>query len=370
MRNRKLRVKKFLSQIKKIYGDSISFPDLDYRNNRTRVNVKCSIHNTIYTAWPCNLISGRRGCTKCCGNLTQEDFIEKSIDVHGFKYNYDKVKFVNTTTPVTITCPIHGDWDTKPITHYHNGSKCPKCAPFDRRLSTDEFIDKARQVHGNKYGYDKVVLDTIQATVEIKCPTHGYFKQPARAHLAGHNCKKCGILSTKNTLEEFITTANKIHGNTYDYSRAVYVNSKTKLTVVCKYHGEFYVRPNSHIANKSGCPRCRESYGERMIAHYLDQFGITFKKEYSFKGSRYRFDFYLPKHNVLIEFHGIQHYEPVDRFGGWDNHLCTVRNDVVKVKFAVENNMHLLVFNYKDLSGNKLFDNLKKELINLNIISA
>lgn len=174
---------------------------------------------------------------------------------------------------------------------------------------------------------------------------------------------------TKSNLEEFVDKAIEVHGAIYDYSKAVYVNSKTKLTVICRHRGEFRVNPNSHVTNKSGCPRCRESYGERMIANYLDELNIRFKKEYSLKGSRYRFDFYLPEHRVLIEFHGIQHYEPVERFGGEEGHFAVACRDIAKNLLAIKNNIPLIVLNHVDLSEDKLLDNLKKELTKLNIIS-
>lgn len=359
----------FLGMMKDLYGDALSFPNLNYQNQRTKITVRCNIHNVEYAAWPTNLTQGRKSCPRCAGILTCADFIEKARKTHSLKYNYDKVRFVNTTTKVTVTCPEHGDWEVKPVVHYNDGSGCPKCALENNHLNIGSFIKKAQTVHGHIYDYSKVAISKNTDVITIKCPHHGYFDQPARAHLAGHKCKRCSINGTKHTLEKFIAMAKEIHGSTYDYSRAEYVNSKTKLTVLCKYHGEFYIKPNTHIGQRTGCPRCRESYGERLVAKYLDEFGIVFKKEFSLKDNKYRFDFYLPDYRVLIEFHGIQHYEPVERFGGLDGHLAVIRRDIAKMRLAHENNMTLIVLNHKDLSGNKLFDNLKKELIKLNIIS-
>lgn len=371
MRKRNERSERFLEQMRSIYGDTLSFPNLNYHNRCNKVLVRCNIHNFEYEAWPTNLARGKRGCLKCCGILTREDFIVKSRAVHGDVYNYDKVKFINTTTKVTITCPKHGDWDTKPFKHYHSngGTGCPQCAIEKSRLSLDRFIETARTIHGDKYNYDMVAIEKQTSIVKIGCPIHGYFNQEARVHLSGSGCKLCFNARNKNTLEGFIAKAKEVHGNTYDYSRAVYVNSKVKLTVICKLHGEFYIKPNSHNSSKTGCPRCRESYGERLIAKHLSELNIKFKKECALKDSRYRFDFYLPDHNVLIEFHGVQHYEPVERFGGVKGHLATISRDYKKLLLVAERNIPLIVLNHLDLTNDALYDKLNSELIKLNIIS-
>ena len=363
------RAKAFLERMRRLYGDTLIFPDLNYISNRKKVSVRCAIHNVDYTAWPTNLSSGRKGCPACGPKLTLRDFIERARKTHGNKYNYDKVEFVNTTTKVTVTCPIHGDWSVKPVVHYNDGSGCPGCALDNNHLNKATFIDKAKMVHGDRYDYSNVIVRTNRDVVKIICPTHGEFEQAARSHIAGYKCRQCMIEASRSSLKEFIKKAREVHGDTYDYSQAVYVNSKTKLTVLCKHHGPFKIIPNSHIMSKTGCPRCRESYGERLIANCLTELGLNFKKEYSFKGSKYRFDFYLPGHNVLIEFHGIQHYLPVERFGGADGHFATVVRDIAKTVLAQKKNIPLLVFNYEDLLSDKLISNLKKELAKLKVIS-
>jgi len=369
MKKKYIRTKQFLDTMKNLFGDTLSFPNLNYQNQRTKVSVTCNIHNRTYDAWPSNLVRGKRGCKRCGKHLTRLDFIEESRKKHGVKYSYDNVKFINTTTKVSVTCPIHGDWEVKPISHYYEGSGCPSCALENNHLNKDSFIEKARAVHGNLYDYSDVIISKNTDMVQIKCPIHGRFEQPARAHLAGHRCMKCAHQSQRSTLEEFIEKAKGIHGDTYDYSRAKYVNSKTKLTVMCNTHGPWEVRPCSHIGSKTGCPRCRESFGERKLVVYLEKLGIAYVKEYSFTGSRFRYDFYLPDVKVLIEFHGIQHYKPVELFGGAEGYYDTVCRDLAKAILADGKDIPLLVFNREDLANDKLFDNLKKELRKLDIIS-
>lgn len=173
MRKRNERTSQFLGQMKKLYGDSLSFPDLNYRNQRSKITVRCNLHNVEYQAWPTNLSSGKRGCPRCGKKLTIEDFIIKARKRHGVKYSYDKVSFVNTMTKVTITCPIHGDWRTKPYIHYHVGSECPKCVADSNRMTADKFIGKAKAIHGDRYDYSNVVISKRTDVVSIGCPIHG-----------------------------------------------------------------------------------------------------------------------------------------------------------------------------------------------------
>ena len=111
---------------------------------------------------------------------------------------------------------------------------------------------------------------------------------------------------------KFVEKARKIHGNKYDYSKVNYINAQTKVKITCPEHGEFWQKPNNHLNGKS-CPLCSESHGEREIRKLLDKYGIRYEREKTFDdlngigGGQLRFDFYLPDHNMCIEFDGEQH---------------------------------------------------------------
>ena len=368
MRKRNEREMRFLSKVDNLYGESVTLIGLKYKTNREKVKVRCNIHNVEYSTWIFNFIRGNRGCPRCAKKLTIEDFIDKSVATHGNKYSYDKVIFKNATTKVTITCPKHGDFETRPVSHYYEGCECPECAKDKERLGLPSFVKRAKEIHGDMYNYDKVRFTSLTESVIITCPKHGDFNQPARSHLAGHSCKQCSLDRTRSNLKRFIQQANEIHGSTYDYTKSVYRNSKTLLTVICKTHGEFVIRPNSHISSKGGCPRCRESYGERCSAAVLDELNIRYVREYKIEGSLFRYDFYLNDHGILLEFHGIQHYMPVNRFGGLNSYFDTVRRDIEKIKLAELKNLKLVVVNYKDLASGKLPKVIKKRLKELNVI--
>lgn len=181
-------------------------------------------------------------------------FIKKAIELHGIdKYQYGLVQYVDNSTKVEILCPEHGDFYIRPNSHVSKAGGCPKCSG-KYQPTTKEWIENARKVHGDLYDYSKVVYTKRADKVEIVCPEHGPFLQEAGNHLKGSGCAKCSnhVPST----EEWITLAKKVHGNRYDYSNSEYINSNTKLEIICPEHGSFEQTPNNHINYFSGCPKC------------------------------------------------------------------------------------------------------------------
>jgi hypothetical protein len=119
---------------------------------------------------------------------------------------------------------------------------------------TNIFITKVIKKHGNKYDYSKVNYINIRTKIIIICKIHGEFEQTPKNHLIGQGCKKCGKTCSYNT-EEYIKQAINIHDNTYDYSKVNYINSRTKIIIICNIHGEFYQIPNNHLQGH-GCKKC------------------------------------------------------------------------------------------------------------------
>lgn len=126
-----------------------------------------------------------------------------------------------------------------------------------RGMTRDEFIAKARAVHGDKYDYSKVVYVNQSVDVIIICPEHGEFLQRPNNHYMGAGCPLCAG-NHKMTTKTFIKRAREIHGDKYDYSKSVYVNSKTKLIISCPEHGDFEQSPDKHLSGH-GCPMCAQS---------------------------------------------------------------------------------------------------------------
>ena len=124
-----------------------------------------------------------------------------------------------------------------------------------KRLTTGEFILRARKVHGDKYNYSLTDYQNARSTVTIVCSTHGEFEQTPNNHLSGSACSKCSGTNKKITTDEFIKRARKVHGNKYNYSESDYNGAFKKLTIICPIHGTFEQKPSVHT-HGSGCHKC------------------------------------------------------------------------------------------------------------------
>ncbi len=114
-----------------------------------------------------------------------------------------------------------------------------------KKWTTEQFISFAQSVHGNKYNYSLANYTYNKAKIIIICKNHGEFLQRSYDHLRGHGCKKCVSNTQKLTIDDFIKKSNSIHGNKYSYEEVVYTNNKTKVLIRCKKHGLFEQKPKA-----------------------------------------------------------------------------------------------------------------------------
>ena len=286
---------------------------------------------------------------------TTEEFVRGAIKVHGNKYDYSKVEYKNNKTKVCIICPEHGEFWQTPCNHL-NGNGCPVCADENkkkiRRSNTEEFIEKAKRVFpGDKYTYMKVDYYNNRKKVIVTCKDHGDFLTKPNDFLHGHGCPVCRYISahdkTRKTTEQFIFDARKIHGGKYDYSKVNYVGAHQKVCIICPEHGEFWQEPNVHLKGY-GCPKCSQSHLETSIQKLLTENNIGFEYEKQFDWLKntlpMSIDFYLPELKVGIECQGLQHFRPIEWFGGIEAFNSCVARDVLKNKLCTENGLSLLYY--------------------------
>jgi len=219
-----------------------------------------------------------------------------------------------------------------------------------KKLTQEEFIAKAKLIHGDKYDYNKTIYINSRTKLTIICPIHGEFLQEANSHIQGKGCDFCGVISMANfsrkSKEEFITKAKIIHEDRYDYSLVQYINGRTKVKIICPKHGEFSQRPIDHIGLKNGCPNCKTSKSENKIRSFLENYNIKFTPQHTFndcrgKKNKLPFDFYLPDYNTCIEYDGEQHFKIIP---GWGHQkLETIQyNDSIKSTYCQSNNINLI----------------------------
>ena len=384
MKGHKLTNKEFKERINEIFGEryDLSKADVENRDEKGRICIICPEHGEFYKT-PNNILLGH-GCPKCAfkkmgdaKSKTTKWFIEKAKEIHGDKYNYNKVKYNGNRNKVCIICPEHGEFWQTPNNHL-KGEGCKFCA-FDelskkKKMDIKSFIEKSIKIHNNKYDYRKVDLENRdeKGRVCIICPEHGEFWQTPNSHLQGNGCKKCSKFNPpiKLTTEEFIERAKEVHGDKYDYSKVKYINNRTKIPIFCNKkdengieHGEFYTTP--HLLLKgSGCPKCKQNYKlENEVRLLLVKNNIDFEEKKTFDGLKRKIalrpDFYLPKYNIVIECQGEQHFKPINFSGRGKEYSekmfeINKERDEIKRKYFYDNNITMLEYTHcKDTNGVK-----------------
>jgi hypothetical protein len=136
-----------------------------------------------------------------------------------------------------------------------------------RRKTTEQFILESKEIHPDKYDYDKTSYIRRDSDVTITCPTHGDFEQRPGNHLNGQGCPKCGLLkctlSGTKSSSSFIEEAKSVHTNLYSYDEVEYTGAHEKVTITCPIHGNFEQTPANHLSG-SGCKMCtKKGWGDR-----------------------------------------------------------------------------------------------------------
>lgn len=189
---------------------------------------------------------------------TTKEFIDLCNKVHHSFYDYSKINYIKAHTKICIICPKHGEFLQDANSHLR-GCGCPKCAHEHLSIinakTLDEFIKDATNIHGDYYDYSNVHYVNSCTKVKIVCPIHGEFLQTPSDHLSGCKCPKCS--NTYSGQDWFIEKCNIIHNNFYNYSRTNYINNRTEIIIICPKHGEFMQLPSNHIKGE-GCPKCKQ----------------------------------------------------------------------------------------------------------------
>jgi hypothetical protein len=360
---KKLTPIEFIQKAKEVHGDKFDYSNSNYKNSATKVEIICPIHGSFYQT-PNSHLQGI-GCKKCGHDSVsnklsrkQDEFIKLVEKKHNGKYSYEKTKYVDAHTPIIITCPIHGDFKSTPNKHFRGGG-CAKCA--GKYLDQDYFIELAKEIHGDKYDYSKVFYQGGKTPVEIICPQHGSFMQAPGNHInSKQGCPICGTEKahekTRLSRDEFIKRAVEVHGNKFNYDNLHYTSLKNNVTITCPKHGDFSQNAGNHLLG-FGCPKCSQSRGEKIVGDILTKNGINYERQKRFtqcfnigptgKCTRLPMDFYLPDYNCVIEYDGIQHYEPIESFGGKKALEMTKIRDEIKNTYCRENDIKMIRISYK-----------------------
>lgn len=301
------RYELFISKAKSIHGNLYDYTKVVYVNSTSKITIKCNNCQQIFDQAPMSHISSSNpcGCPHCRyqrmskpqprTTLNTTLFIEKAKSIHGTKYNYDQVNYINSHTKVHINCITHGTFMQTPNNHTSLKQGCPSCGVEAKRTN----------------GQNKRLL-----------------------------------------LSEFVSRANIRYSNVYDYSKSEYISSSLPITITCRVHGDFTVaRAEKHLFGQE-CPTCCKTNGssyELRINNWLTMRNISFQREKTFddclspiSGRKLKYDFYIPSIRTLIEFDGIQHFKPIAFFNQSYTFEKGQVHDLVKTQYATDNSYSLL----------------------------
>jgi very-short-patch-repair endonuclease len=292
----------FTEKAKKIYGDKYDYSKSVYVNSKTKVIIICKIHGEFLQT-PTDHYHG--GCKKCADILrgenrkfSKEEIIQKSREVHGEIYDYSIIEYINGVIE-NIKCKEHGLFSQLRDIHINRNGGCKKCADIlrgeNRKYTKEEIIQRAKEVHDDAYDYSKVIYTGIYDKIIIICKEHGEFEQTPSNHIRGAGCQKCyderrgtALCFTK---EEILQKAKEVHGDTYDYSKALYNGIDNKMTIICNTHGEFLQTPYCHINKEHGCKMCsailRGKNRTWTTEQFIEKANIVHKNIYNYTKTEY-----------------------------------------------------------------------------------
>lgn len=200
--------------------------------------------------------------------------IQEAKELHGDRYDYSLLEYVNYTTSLKIICPEHGLFEQKYQKHCKLGRGCQKCGAIKGTLSqsfTKEiFVERANLSHNNFYDYSKTIYINNHTHIIIECPLHGEFTTTPAPHLKGVECSKCARskrnINSRKSIKEILLKFKSRHGDFYKYNIPEGVKTTDKINIICPVHGEFKQIVSVHY--RSGCSLCgdiRASENQRII---------------------------------------------------------------------------------------------------------
>ncbi|GHA31633.1 DUF723 domain-containing protein [Photobacterium aphoticum] len=362
----KIAAEQFIQRAREVHDDYYEYTKVVYKKSSQKVVITCYKHGD-FELRPNNHLRGV-GCAKCAAErvadqqrMTLEEFISRASMVHNNLYDYSKVVYVNSAEKVIIICSKHGEFKQTAIAHL-NGGGCKACGHERTNASKSydktKFIEDAKAVHGEKFDYSMVKYKGSAKPVTVICPEHGPFTTTYEHHAKrGQSCPSCR--NRDMDTDKFIQRSREIHGDKYDYSKAKYTVAKGRVCIICPEHGDFKQVAWNHM-DGIGCPYCfdwQNSKGSQRIESWLKENDIDFEREkkfddlYTFSTSRkyhLRFDFFIPNCNLLIEYDGKQHFEPVEIFGGNEGYEKLLSNDQKKRDWVDKCGYKLLRIAYSD----------------------
>lgn len=333
----------------------------EYINNRIKILHRCKIDGYEWYTSPSSILLGC-GCSRCSKHEVygHDEYVKKVAKIN---LNIEVVdRYIDSQTKILHRCKIDNyEWYARP-SKILVGKGCPKCGGSMLK-SHEQYVDELKL----KNPLIIVLGQYINCKTKImhKCLVHDYEWETTPSDvLSGKMCPMCRGEKIRNKLvkscEEYISEVSTINKDIIVLGQ--YVNARTKIKHKCLVCGLEWDAIPDDILHGGGCPHCNDkSIGEKMIAIWLDNNSIQYERQKAFDDCRYKkplpFDFYLPNSNILIEYNGIQHYKPIEYFGGKNKFESQIKRDNIKREYCKQNNIFLFEIPY--------YSDLNEELVKL-----
>lgn len=319
--NRDLRAERkrvFIEKAQLIYGDSYDYSDIDFVDSKTPIQLSCKIHGD-FSMRPANHLNGQH-CRSCKRDANAAALKQKSTDVfiakarlvHGETFDYSKANETDDRGRSRLICKVHGEfWQFR--NNHLEGRGCRLCSSIARTTTVPEFIRRSEATHGEgTYGYSLVKgFSTTRDKVAIICPVHGVFEQIARDHMRNTGCPSCAIDRTRITFEEFAQRARLAHGDRYEYVEESWVRDSIFVTVICPNHGSYEQNWYNHSIGM-GCGKCRSHVSKPEIEIFealKGEIPETVQQSVRTMISPKELDIWIPELKLAIEFNGIAYHD-------------------------------------------------------------
>lgn len=296
---KKLTQEEFIQKAKDCHNNFYDYSKTEYINSRTKVCITCPKHGDFWQLSHSHLQG--QGCPKCFKEKQQNGLIKLTSssellarfqNLYGDQYEYSLTGLEKQRDKIKVYCKKHNYYFSMKILHHLNGHGCPLCSKCGHKYSTEEFIIRAKEIHGNRYDYSKVNYINKETPIEIVCKIHGSFWQTPHNHISGCGCQKCKSTKVQYKIYSWLKTEFPKQVWKWEYSPT-------------------WLKPQV-------------------------------------------FDIYCDELQLAIEYNGRQHYEPVDVFGGKEEFQKTIERDKLKSIKCSSNNCNLYIIKYDELDFDKL----------------
>lgn len=319
---KKLTQQEFLGKASLICENRIGLESFIYTRSNVPSIARCliDISHPSFLITPNKVLNGA-GCPECAGNKAKTlELVHREIQqLHGDKYTLTKnSKYLGTNTKMELFCneclePFY--ISPKKCKAGQGHRKCCREAAATNRIRSFEelIISSEREFGPNVFIYEKDTYLNWNTKVGIWCRIHGRFEKTPVEHLSlKYGCSECwelarGRETTRKFSEDFETLARLVHGDSYDYSKFAFVNFKTRGTIVCKKHGEFYMTPDTHINSGCGCAKCSHTFSraQQDFTNFIESIGVLVERDYRLPSNK-EVDVFIPELNLAFEYNGLR----------------------------------------------------------------